>query len=191
MSKRIIRITENDITKIVKRVLAEQGGYDDPGVMATHGMISHGGMARMVADITTMLDQTKEAFEMNIRKEDIMGGITQMTSVLHNIEDTLKKILPEIMLNNDLKTAAKNLHREIKKGLSKLRLLAGGSESFGHPMMPKAMTGIGFSLSPEDLNDKLTDILMDIGQAAEKLAFELRDEGDNMGRRLMRHGGFG
>jgi hypothetical protein len=25
MSKRIIRITENDITKIVKRVLAEQG----------------------------------------------------------------------------------------------------------------------------------------------------------------------
>lgn len=191
MGKKIIRITENDITNIVKRVLSEQGGYDDPGVMATHAGMTQGGIGRMIAEIMNMVDQTTQAFEQNIPKEEIMGGITQMTQVLNAIEDNLKKIMPEILLNEDLKTAAKNLHKEVKKGMSKLRMLAGGSESMSHPMMPKAMTGIGFSLNPEDLNDRLTNILMDIGNAAEKLHFQLRDENESMGRRLRRHGGFG
>jgi hypothetical protein len=191
MAKRIIRITENDITKIVKRVLAEQGGYDDPGVMATHALGAHGGLARMVREIVNMVDQTKEAFEHDIPKEGVMDAITQMTKVLDQMEDGLRRIMPEIMLNDDLKSAAKNLRAAIKKGMAKMRMLADGSQSFGHPMMPQAMGGIGFALSKDDLNDKLTDILMDIGQAGEKLLFELRDEGDQMSRRLMRHGGFG
>jgi hypothetical protein len=191
MSKSIIRITENDITKIVKRVLAEQGGYDDPGVMATHALSTHGGLARMIGEIINMVDQTKEAFELNIPKEGVMDAITQMTQVLNQMEDALKKIMPELLLNDDLKDAARNLHRAIKKGMSKMRMLADGSQSFGHPTMPKAMGGIGFALSKDDLNDKLVDILMEIGTASEKLKFELKDESDNMSRRLMRHGGFG
>jgi hypothetical protein len=191
MGKKIIRITENDITKIVKRVLAEQGGYDDLGVMATHGMITHSGIARMVGEIGSMLNQTKEALERDIPKEDMMSGIIQMSNVLNSIEDSLKKIMPEILLNDDLKTAAKNLHREVKKGLSKLRLLAGGSESFSHPMKPRSMTGIGFSLSPKDLNDRLANIIIGIGEAAEKLLFQLRDESEIMVNRLRKHGGFG
>jgi hypothetical protein len=46
-------------------------------------------------------------------------------------------------------------------------------------------------LDKNDLNDKLTDILIKIGTAAERLQFQLEDEGNRMNRRLMRHGGFG
>ena len=189
--KKIVRLTENDISKIVKRVLNEQGGYDDPGIMATHAGIAQGGLGRMVGTIVDMVDQTKEAFQQNIPKEDVMMAITQMTKVLDAIEDSAKKIVPEIMLNNDLKLAAKRLYNEVRRGKKKLQMLAGEAQSSSHPMMPKAMIGIGFSLSPDDLNDKLTDILLKIGEAAGKLQFELRDENQNMGRRLRRHGGFG
>lgn len=191
MGKKIIRITESDITKIVKKVLAEQGGYDDPGIMAVHGMHTHGSIYRTVAEIGVILNQTKQAFEQNISKREIMNGIINISNSLNTIKEMLKKITPEILLNNDLKTATKNLNREIEKGLYKLRLLGGSSESFIHPNMPRSMTGIGFSLNPEDLNDKLYNILITIGEAAEKLMFQLKDESESMGSRIRKHGGFG
>lgn len=188
---KIIRLTEGDLTNIVKRVIKEQGGYDDLGVMATHGGIIQGGARRMIATIKKMLDDTKEAFEVDIPKEQLMTGIQTLTQLLDQIEDQLKKVIPEMMLNNDVKLAAKNLVRSVKSGKAKLRMLSSGSQSMSHPMMPPAMQGVGFAMDKNDLNDKLTDILIKIGTAAERLQFQLDDEGEQMNRRMMRHGGFG
>jgi hypothetical protein len=188
---KIIRLTEGDLTNIVKRVIKEQGGYDDPGVMATHGGIIQGGARKMIAMIKKMLDDTREAFEVDVPKEQVMVGIQTISTLLDQIEEQLKKVIPEMMLNDDLKLASKNLVRSIKSGKAKLRMLSSGSQSTAHPMMPPAMQGIGFSLDKNDLNDKLTDILIKIGTAAERLQFQLEDEGNRMNRRLMRHGGFG
>lgn len=171
MKKKVIRLTESDITRIVKKVLAEQGGYDDLMTMAKHKGIIQGGLKRMIMTIVDIVDQTVSAFEEDLTSGELNNGIKEVRNALDGIEKSLEKIMPELLLNKDLKTAAKNLYTEIKKGRIKLTRI----------------TSFGEHLSKYDLNDQITGILLDIGNEADKLAFQVNDEDKEMYRRL---GGF-
>ena len=52
------------------------------------------------------------------------------------------------------------------------------------PEMRGSLTGSGFSMSDKELNDKLSEILLRVSHSAEKLAFQLKDETNNMYRRF-------
>ena len=184
MSKKIIRITESDLVKIVKRVINEQGGYDDPFQMATHSGKVLGGLGRIVDSIIEMLKQSLVAIGVDIPKTEMMNGITKMTDVLDIIEDKLKKINPEIMLNRDLRKSVSDLRKSVKKGKDRLRTISSFNKRFYDPEMPAGLTGAGFSMGGRELNDKLSEILLSISTSAEKLAFQLVDEEKNMFRRF-------
>ena len=51
MAKIIVRITESDLVNIVKRVLNERGGYDDPIQMTLHGGPTLGGLKKIIFNI--------------------------------------------------------------------------------------------------------------------------------------------
>ena len=57
MAKKIVRITESDLVNIVKRVLNEQGGYDDPIQMAMHGGATLSGLGNIVGHIIELLNK--------------------------------------------------------------------------------------------------------------------------------------
>jgi hypothetical protein len=184
MSKKIVRITESDLVKIVKRVINEQGGYDDQHVMASHSGKVLGGLNRIVDTIVSMLEQSISALTKDIPKTTMMEGINKMGELLEVIEDHLKKINPEIMLNRDLRRSVSDLRRAVRRGKDKLRTLSSYSSSFIDPELPGGLTGAGFSMGGRDLNDKLSEILLNISSSAEKLAFQVKDEIRNMYRRL-------
>ena len=178
-----IKITESQYNNLLKNKLNEAGGYDDMGIMALHGQATTGLLQTVIRHITEMLDKTEEAFQQNMGKEDIMAGVSLMTNVLSKIKEELKKIAPELV-NDDLKLSAQDLFITVKDSEKKLRILSNQTHSSAHPNMPPAMTGMGFSMDPEDVNDFLFNILMDLGKQSEKLAFQVRDELQTMTRRL-------
>ena len=186
MSKKIVRITESDLVKIVKRVLNEQGGYDDHNQMAIHSGSVLGGLGKIVDSIIGMLHQSLQAIGRDIPKTEMMGAMTKMTDVLDSIEDNLRKINPEIMLNRDLRKSVSDLRKSVKRGKDRLRTLSSFNRRFYNPEMPGGLTGAGFSMGDRELNDKLSEILLSITTSAEKLAFQLMDEEKNMIKRFDR-----
>ena len=186
MSKKIVRITESDLVKIVKRVLNEQGGYDDHNQMAIHSGSVLGGLGKIVDSIIVMLHQSLQAIGRDIPKTEMMGAMTKMTDVLDSIEDNLRKINPEIMLNRDLRKSVSDLRKSVKRGKDRLRTLSSFNRRFYNPEMPGGLTGAGFSMGDRELNDKLSEILLSITTSAEKLAFQLMDEEKNMIKRFDR-----
>lgn len=184
MSKKIVRITESDLVKLVKRVINEQGGYDDKRVMASHSGKVLGGLNRIVDTIVSMLEQSISALTKDIPKTTMMEGINKMGELLEVVEDHLKNINPEIMLNRDLRRSVSDLRRAVKRGKDKLRILSSYSSSFIYPELAGGLTGAGLSMGGRDLNDKLSEILLNISSSAEKLAFQVKDEIRNMYRRF-------
>ena len=186
MAKKIVRITESDLVKIVKRLINEQGGYDDQFVMATHSGSLLGGLNNIIDKVIDMLDQATSALTNDISKTNLMSGVNKITDILDMVEDQLRKINPEVMLNRDLRSSVSELKREIRKGKDRLRTLTSFNKHFISPKMKGGLTGIGMSMSDKELNDKLASILLKISSSAEKLAFQVKDETNNMYRRMDR-----
>jgi len=184
MAKKIVRITENDLVNIVKRVLNEQGGYDDPIQMAMHGGATLSGLGDIVNHIIELLTQSIEMLGKNIPKHKSVSTIAKISNVLEIIEDNLRKIRKEIMGNRDLRRSVSDLRRSVERGRNRLSTLGSFTSRFADPEMPGGLTGAGLEMGDKDLNDKLVQILLDISTKAEKLEFEIGDENENILRRL-------
>ena len=65
MAKKIVRITESDLVNIVKRVLNEQGGYDDTIQMAQHGGAVMGGLKNIIDHIIELLSNNIETLKIS------------------------------------------------------------------------------------------------------------------------------
>ncbi len=182
MSKKRIKVTESQYRK-VKKNLTEAGGYDDQGTMAVHGIQTQNILKRVIGDIKRIVDETRGAFENDVKKEDFMDSINNLTGILDDMKDVLKKIIPELV-NDDLKSSTKELYHQIIKATKKLRLLANRSQSFINPNMPPAVGGLGHSMGQEDFNDYVTNVVLDLGNVAEKVSFQINDEDKQMFRRL-------
>ncbi len=50
--------------------------------------------------------------------------------------------------------------------------------------MPPAVGGLGHSMGQEDFNDYVTNVVLDLGNVAEKVSFQINDEDKQMFRRL-------
>ena len=186
MAKKIVRITESDLVNIVKRVLNEQGGYDDTIQMAQHGGAVMGGLKNIIDHIIELLSNNIETLKKNIDKHKRMKVMVDIGNVLEIIEDNLKKIRKEIMGNRELRKAVSDLRRAVERGRNRLSTLSSFTPRFANPEMPGGLTGAGMEIPSQELNDKLFDILLPISTKAEKLAFELRDEEENIIGRLGR-----
>jgi hypothetical protein len=190
MAKKIVRITESDLVNIVKRVLNEQGGYDDPIQMAMHGGATLSGLGNIVNHIIELLTQSIEMLGKNIPKHKRVSTIAKISNVLEIIEDNLRKIRKEIMGNRELRRAVSDLRRAVEKGRNRLSTLGSFTSRFADPempawdLMPGGLTGVGLEMGDKDLNDKLVQILLNISTKAEKLEFEIGDENENILRRL-------
>jgi hypothetical protein len=181
MSKRI-KITESQY-KRVRKALNEAGGYDDQGAMAVHGTQTQIILKHIIDDIIRIVDETRGAFENDVEKEDLMDSMNNLTGILYSMKDTLKKIIPELV-NDDLKSSTKDLYHQIVKSEKKLRLLSNQSQSFINTNMPPAVGGLGHSMGQKDFNDYVTNVVLDLGNKAEKVAFQIHDEDKQMFRRL-------
>jgi len=186
MAKKIVRITESDLINIVKRVLNEQGGYDDTIQMAQHGGAVIGGLKKIIDNIIELLSDNIESLKTNIHKHKRMKIMVDIGNVLDIVEDNLRKIRKEIMGNRELRAAVSSLRMSVEKGRDRLKSLSSFTSGFAHPEMPGGLTGAGMEIPSQELNDKLFDILLSISTKAEKLAFELRDEEENIIDRLGR-----
>ena len=184
MAKKIVRITESDLVNIVKRVLNEQGGYDDTIQMAQHGGAVMGGLKNIIDHIIELLSNNIETLKKNIDKHKRMKVMVDIGNVLEIIEDNLRKIRKEIMGNRELRKAVSDLRRAVERGRNRLTTLGSFTSRFADPEMPGGLTGAGLEMGNDDLNDKLVQILLDISTKAEKLEFEIGDENENILRRL-------
>lgn len=120
--KKVIRLSESQLRNIVKKVILEIGGYDDPFVMASHGkhvfdnsleMISELSLI-MVKIISLLLDtdfdnmEKKEFFESIVMKleqiifrfDKMLGDFTedQLRKKSKNLITKLKKIKDKFIL---------------------------------------------------------------------------------------------
>ena len=144
------------------------------------------GLNNIIDKVIDMLDQATSALTNDISKTNLMSGVNKITDILDMVEDQLRKINPEVMLNRDLRSSVSELKREIRKGKDRLRTLSSFNKHFISPKMKGGLTGIGMSMSDKELNDKLASILLKISSSAEKLAFQVKDETNNMYRRMDR-----
>ena len=184
MSKKIVRITENDLVNIVKRVLNEQGGYDDPIQMAMHGGATLSGLGNIVNHIIELLTQSIDMLGKNIPKHKSVSTIAKISNVLEVIEDNLRKIRKEIMGNRELRKAVSDLRRSVERGRNRLSTLGSFTSRFADPEMPGGLTGAGLEMGNDDLIDILVDILTDIAAKAVTVKYESDGEYGNIKRRL-------
>ena len=184
MAKKIVRITESDLVNIVKRVLNEQGGYDDPIQMAMHGGATLSGLGNIVNHIIELLTQSIEMLGKNIPKHKRVSTIAKISNVLEIIEDNLTKIRKEIMGNRELRKAVSDLRRAVERGRNRLSTLGSFTSRFADPEMPGGLTGAGLEMGNDDLIDILVDILTDIAAKAVTVKYESDGEYGNIKRRL-------
>ncbi len=188
MAKKIVRITESDLVNIVKRVLNEQGGYDDPIQMAMHGGATLSGLGNIVNHIIELLTQSIEMLGKNIPKHKRVSTIAKISNVLEIIEDNLRKIRKEIMGNRELRRAVSDLRRSVEKGRNRLRTLGSFTSRFPDPEMPGGLTGAGLEMGDDELNEILLNTLTDIATEALKLKSEVDTEDKNISIRTSQSG---
>ena len=121
-----IRITESQL----KRIVTEEGGYDDRNIMNIHAQSVQAPLLQTFAGTMEMLRSFIDMSMMDkLNKENIKNFIHNFTTKLSMDIDMINRLENEIYVDNDFKKVVKDYKMSLKKLQNYLTLLY--SEDFG------------------------------------------------------------
>jgi len=118
-----IRITESQL----KRIVTEEGGYDDRNIMNIHAQSVHGTLLQTFGETLEILKSFIDMSMMGkLNKENLKNFISNLTTKLSMDVDMIDRLENEIYVDKDFKKVVKDYKMSLKKLQNYLRLLYSG-----------------------------------------------------------------
>lgn len=118
-----IRITESQL----KRIVTEEGGYDDRNIMNIHGQSVQEPLLQTFGGTVEILKSFIDMSMMGkLNKENIKNFISNLTTKLSMDVDMIDRLENEIYVDKDFKKVVKDYKMSLKKLQNYLRLLYSG-----------------------------------------------------------------
>lgn len=127
MKKKIIRLTESDLENLVKKILSEVGGYDDPYIMSRHYSIIIGVIKEAMTSVLTMLERLNMVLNSETKmspenKSKIIKSLTALSGAIDETVNAFNQLKNEIT-EKELYVQIMNFSKFISKFNRKLRTL--------------------------------------------------------------------
>ncbi len=118
-----IRITESQL----KRIVTEEGGYDDRNIMNIHAQSVQEPLLQTFGGTVEILKSFMDMSMMGkLNKENLKNFISNLTTKLSMDVDMIDRLENEIYLDRDFKKVVKDYKISLKKLQNYLRLLYSG-----------------------------------------------------------------
>jgi len=118
-----IRITESQL----KRIVTEEGGYDDRNIMNIHAQSVQEPLLQTFGGTVEILKSFIDMSMMGkLNKENLKNFISNLTTKLSMDIDMINRLENEIYVDRDFKKVVKNYKMSLKKLQNYLRLLYSG-----------------------------------------------------------------
>ena len=118
-----IRITESQL----KRIVTEEGGYDDRNIMNIHGQSVQKPLLQTFGGTVEILKSFIDMSMMGkVNKENLKNFISNLTTKLSMDIDMINRLENEIYVDRDFKKVVKDYKVSLKKLQNYLRLLYSG-----------------------------------------------------------------
>jgi hypothetical protein len=118
-----IRITESQL----KRIVTEEGGYDDRNIMNIHGQTVQKPLLQTFGGTVEILKSFIDMSMMGkLNKENLKNFISNLTTKLSMDIDMINRLENEIYVDRDFKKVVKDYKISLKKLQNYLRLLYSG-----------------------------------------------------------------
>jgi len=118
-----IRITESQL----KRIVTEEGGYDDRNIMNIHAQSVQEPLLQTFGGTVEILKSFIDMSMMGkVNKENLKNFISNLTTKLSMDVDMIDRLENEIYVDRDFKKVVKNYKMSLKKLQNYLRLLYSG-----------------------------------------------------------------
>ncbi len=171
---------KNQLINIVKRIINEQGGFDDVNTMVLHNIQLYNEIGDLIDKLVVIIEQVHNAIELNVPKDKMLNGINRITPVLKTIAPKLDEIQENIYYDEYLKYAVKEMSKTIIKTENELSKLSHIQTGFHHPKFYKYSFGggLGYDMSDEDFRNKLLSIFDKLHEDALTLSDVLIDSSD-------------
>ena len=118
-----IRITESQL----KRIVTEEGGYDDRNIMNIHAQSVHEPLLQTFGGTVEILKSFIDMSMMGkLDKENLKNFISNLTTKLSMDIDMINRLENEIYVDKDFKKVVKDYKMSLKKLQNYLRLLYSG-----------------------------------------------------------------
>jgi hypothetical protein len=158
MKKRVIKLTESDLEKLVRKIINEVGGYDDPNVMGLHAghvmsnlVGSYEDIANMISSLTNVIRDGK------VTKEDIVDYLDQIVNELSVIKKIIRDVISDFT-EDKLVEESKNFIKKINKFISKSKILLNYSNAMG---------------GEEEFKGRVVELLLDLASGVRPFGEEL------------------
>lgn len=148
MKKKIIKLTESDLTKLVRKIINEVGGYDDPTIMGRHASKTINTLSDSYSDLT---------FAISDLSNNLADGDISMDDSKEYLLDIIETVDEFIMVANvvmkdftedDLIRETKKIIKSLNKFTQKLRVLVTMKSSFAN--------------TDQEYSEKIKDLLIEL-----------------------------
>jgi hypothetical protein len=180
-----IKITENQLNKIVKRILNEQGGFDDVNTMVLHNVRVHNEIGEIIDKLIFVIEQAHNALEQNLPKNKLLSGINKINNFLRQLKPDLKDLYENTYGDEYLKYALKEMSITVEQSQIDLSKLSHQQTGFHHPKFFNQSFGggLGYDLNDEQLRSELFRIFDSIQKDALTLSEILIDSDEKNRKR--------
>ena len=121
--KKIIKLTESELKNIVKKIIIEIGGYDDPFVMASHAKHVLSNASEMGSELTLLLVKcVTMLLDTDLEDSDKKGFFRSIIVNLGNLSESLDGMLGDFT-EDKLRNISKKLSKKLKTLKSKFIII--------------------------------------------------------------------
>jgi hypothetical protein len=133
MKKKVIRLTESDLEKLVKKIITEVGGYDDPTIMGTHASKSMENLTGVYDELSNILQGLANAIMDDFSVSELSDFLNDVVNEIEILVDTTQKTIKDFT-EDDMIDAAKRFIKELKSFQRKIIVLMNFSDSMGNEL---------------------------------------------------------
>lgn len=156
-----IKLTESQ----VKRILNEEGGYDDVEIMQSHAGNLQGELRHFTSETVSMLEIfINHLQEGMLEKEDIMAGIYNLSEKFKSDTRRIKELSKEIYVDDDFKLLIRKYSNSLQKVLKYFNLLSNITVQIKDGKPHPTVHGLGLDMSHQDLTLMVAQKLQGLGE---------------------------
>ena len=160
MKKRVVRLTESDLENLVKKIINEVGGYDDPNIMAIHSGKVLSTLSQTYSDLTnTITGLSQLVTTLDFDRESVEEALDEVSQEIDIFVTAIKQVIQDFT-EDDLIHRAKIVMKDLRQFQNRLRLLINLSDSL--------------TTNDEEFQDRLFDFITDLINSMRKYGEELQ-----------------
>jgi ABC-type transporter Mla subunit MlaD len=160
MKKRVVRLTESDLENLVKKIINEVGGYDDPNIMAIHSGKVLGTLSQVYSDLTnTITGLSQLVTTLDFDRSEVEGALDDVNQEIDIFVMSIKQVIRDFT-EDDLIHRARIVMKDLRQFQNRLRLLINLSDSL--------------TTNDEEFQDRLLDFITDLINGIRKYGEELQ-----------------